>query len=56
MDIIEKARMAQGLSPEECAVLLLVEDPEILTEIYKVAQEIKLKIYGKRLVFLLLFT
>jgi 2-iminoacetate synthase len=51
MDIIEKARMAQGLSPEECAVLLLVEDPEILTEIYKVAQEIKLKIYGKRLVF-----
>jgi len=27
MDIIEKARMAQGLSPEECAVLLQVEDP-----------------------------
>ena len=50
MDIIEKARMAQGLSPEECAVLLLVKTLN-LTEIYKVAQEIKLKIYGKRLVF-----
>lgn len=48
--IIEKARMAQGLTPEECAVLLQVDNPDILAEIYKVAQEIKLKIYGKRLV------
>lgn len=51
VDIIEKARMAKGITPEECAILLQIEDPEILTEIYKVAQEIKLKIYGKRLVF-----
>ena len=48
--IIEKARMAQGLTPEECAVLLQVDNLDILAEIYKVAQEIKLKIYGKRLV------
>ncbi|NLJ49392.1 MAG: [FeFe] hydrogenase H-cluster radical SAM maturase HydG [Candidatus Atribacteria bacterium] len=51
LDIIEKARMAKGLTPQECAILLQTDDPEIEEEIYHVAQEIKLKIYGKRLVF-----
>lgn len=48
--IIEKAREAKGLTPEEVAVLLQNEDKELLELMYQVASEIKLKIYGKRLV------
>ncbi len=49
--IIEKAAHAKGLSPAEVAVLLQVEDPELLEKIYQTASRIKEKIYGKRLVF-----
>lgn len=48
--IIEKAREAKGLTPEEVAVLLQNEDKELLDLMYQVAKELKLKIYGKRLV------
>jgi len=48
--IIKKAALADGLSPEEVAVLLNVTDPELVEEIYKTAKQIKLSIYGKRLV------
>lgn len=48
--IIEKAREAKGLTPQEVAVLLQNEDQELLNLMYQVASEIKLKIYGKRLV------
>ncbi len=49
--IIEKAELANGLTPEEAAVLLQVDDPELLDRIYRTACRIKEKIYGKRLVF-----
>ncbi len=48
--IIEKARLAKGLSPYECAVLLHLEDSELLEEMYRAAKAIKESIYGRRLV------
>lgn len=48
--IIEKARTAQGLTPTEVAVLLQVEDDELLIQMFDAAKEVKRKIYGKRLV------
>ncbi|MDK2985533.1 MAG: 2-iminoacetate synthase [Clostridia bacterium] len=48
--IIAKARAAKGLSPEEVAVLLQIQDPEIEAEMFAAAREIKEKIYGSRLV------
>lgn len=50
MRIIEKAGEAGGLTPAECAVLLHIEDQELLEEIYRTAHQIKEKIYGRRLV------
>ncbi|MDF9408469.1 [FeFe] hydrogenase H-cluster radical SAM maturase HydG [Pelotomaculum isophthalicicum JI] len=49
--IIKKAGDAKGLAPEEAAVLLQVDDPDLLAEIYRVASKIKENIYGRRLVF-----
>jgi len=48
--IIEKSRLAKGLSPYECAVLLHLEDCELLEEMYREAKKIKESIYGRRLV------
>lgn len=48
--IIDKARIAKGLTPQEAAVLLQVTDPKLKEEIFTVAKEIKEKIYGKRIV------
>ena len=51
LKITDKARQAQGLTPEETAVLLQSTDDEVLHAIYRAAREVKEKIYGKRLVF-----
>jgi len=48
--VVAKGQEGKGLEPEEVAALLQVEDPEILDEVFQAAREIKLKIYGKRLV------
>ena len=48
--ILEKAASLKGLSHKEAAVLLEVDDDETLNKIYKIANEIKEKIYGKRIV------
>jgi len=48
--ILAKARECKGLTHREIAVLLEIEDEEILEEMYKIAKEIKEKIYGKRVV------
>ncbi|GAB6181304.1 [FeFe] hydrogenase H-cluster radical SAM maturase HydG [Desulfotomaculum defluvii] len=48
--IIGKARLAKGLSPEEVAALIQLEDKELLDKMFAAALEIKQKIYGKRLV------
>ncbi|PKN35278.1 MAG: [FeFe] hydrogenase H-cluster radical SAM maturase HydG [Deltaproteobacteria bacterium HGW-Deltaproteobacteria-19] len=49
-ELIEKAKKLQGLTPEETAVLLQTEDPELLAEIGRTARQIKRDIYGNRLV------
>ena len=49
--IVDKAALTKGLTPEEVAVLLQVEDPELMQRIFNAASEIKEKIYGKRVVF-----
>jgi len=49
-EIIQKAADARGLTPYECAVLLHLEDDELLEEMYRTAYKIKEKIYGRRLV------
>lgn len=48
--IIEKARKASGLTPEEVAKLLNTDDEAVLSKIFEAAHEIKEKIYGKRVV------
>ena len=48
--IINKAKTLAGLSAAEVAILLQVEDKELLQEIYKTAQFIKQSIYGDRIV------
>ncbi|HHV78833.1 MAG TPA: [FeFe] hydrogenase H-cluster radical SAM maturase HydG [Firmicutes bacterium] len=50
-DIIAKARECKGLEPNEVAALLHVDDPDLLSEIFEAASQIKKQIYGKRLVF-----
>lgn len=49
-EIIYKAGEARGLTPREVAVLLHIEDLDMLDLIYEKAAEVKEKIYGKRLV------
>ena len=51
LQIIEKARAAKGLSPEETAVLLESTDASVLDALFRAAREVKERIYGKRLVF-----
>lgn len=48
--VINKARKAEGLSPEETAILLQVADEDVIKEMFSAAREIKEKIYGKRIV------
>jgi len=48
--ILAKAGEGKGIEPQEAAALLQVEDPDLLVEIFHAAREVKLKIYGKRLV------
>lgn len=48
--IIEKGRKAEGLTPEETAVLLQLSDRLVMSDLFAAAHEVKEKIYGKRLV------
>ena len=49
-EILNKALKAQGLTLEESAVLLNIEDDETLEKLFKTAKIVKEKIYGKRIV------
>ena len=49
-EIIEKSKSAEGLTPEETAVLLNLEDKELIEEMFKATRQVKEKLYGKRLV------
>lgn len=48
--IIAKAETANGLTPYETAVLLMVKDQDLLQSMFETAGKIKEKIYGKRVV------
>lgn len=48
--ILEKSGKAKGLSLEETAILLNVENKDQINKIYDTAKEIKENIYGKRIV------
>lgn len=48
--ILKKAEKMQGLTHSEAAVLLECEDKEVLARIYDLAERIKLRFYGKRIV------
>lgn len=48
--IIEKAKNLKGISHREAAVLLACEDESLNEKMYNLAREIKLKIYGRRIV------
>lgn len=49
-EILDKALYAKGISLEESAELLNIEDDETLEKLFKTAKTIKEKIYGKRIV------
>jgi len=49
-EVLNRALNAQGLSLEDAAILLNIEDDETLEKLYKTAKIIKEKIYGKRIV------
>ncbi|MBU0558166.1 MAG: [FeFe] hydrogenase H-cluster radical SAM maturase HydG [Bacteroidetes bacterium] len=49
-DIIEKSKEAKGLTLEECASLLQIDDQEITQEMFSTAKFVKEIIYGNRLV------
>lgn len=49
-EILNKAMSLKGLTLEESAMLLNVEDQQSLEMIFKAAKELKEKIYGKRIV------
>jgi len=49
--ILDKALELKGLSVGEVGVLCAVHDPDLLTELYHTARQIKEEIYGRRLVF-----
>jgi 2-iminoacetate synthase len=48
--ILEKGRAMQGLSFDETATLIALEDPELMEELFATARAIKDEIYGSRLV------
>lgn len=48
--LLQKAKTCVGLTHQEAAVLLHVQDMEIWQQIFSAAKEIKEKIYGKRIV------
>jgi 2-iminoacetate synthase len=49
-EILTKSQAAKGLTHQEVAKLLQVEDEDSLQKLFKVAGEIKKKIYGNRIV------
>ena len=49
-EILNKALNLQGLSPEDVAVLIAIEDKALLANLFHTAKKIKEAIYGNRLV------
>lgn len=49
-DVLQKARQAQGLEPEDVAVLAATDDADLMAELFDTARQVKEAIYGRRLV------
>ena len=49
-EVLAKARELKGLSPDEVAVLMAINTPELMDELFAVGSWIKDEIYGSRLV------
>jgi len=49
-EILFKAKEMKGLSVEECAKLLTIENEELIAELFATARKVKDRIYGSRLV------
>lgn len=49
-EILDRAGQYKGLTHQEAAVLLECDDPALLEEIFVLAEKVKEKIYGKRIV------
>lgn len=49
-DVLDKARTASGLTLNEAAVLLSIEDEELAAAMLEIAGEVRRSIYGERLV------
>ncbi len=50
MEILEKAKLAKGISHREAALLMECDIPEVVEAIKNLAMEIKEKFYGRRIV------
>jgi 2-iminoacetate synthase len=49
-ELLAKTKALKGLSPEEAAYLMNIEDKQVWEEIFKTAMEVKLSVYGNRIV------
>src|SRR3974390_1699214 len=49
-EVLSKARLMEGLDAAEVAVLMELEDPALLAEMFAAARQVKNEIYGNRLV------
>ncbi|MGE5605430.1 MAG: [FeFe] hydrogenase H-cluster radical SAM maturase HydG [Bacteroidota bacterium] len=49
--VLEKSASQVRLEPEEMAILLQNRDPETITEMYSLANQLKREVYGDRIVF-----
>jgi len=49
-EILDRAREARGLEPDEVAALVASDDPDLWAEVFTAAREVKEAIYGRRLV------
>jgi 2-iminoacetate synthase len=49
-EVLSKARLMEGLDAGEVAVLMELEDPALLAEMFAAARQVKNEIYGNRLV------
>jgi len=50
-EVLDKALKLKGLSSEDVAILLNLEDESLIKKLYATAKEVKERIYGKRIVF-----
>lgn len=49
-ELLDRALTLNGLTPDEVAVLMQIESPELLEQLFDTAKRVKEEIYGKRIV------